>query len=1456
MLNASRRLSGRLSGPLSTWLARLGLAALVLFAAGVTALRLALPVADRYRGELTALAEAQLQTSLAVETLSLRLAGWSPRLVLGGVVITSRQTGEPLLKLRALELDLDLWASLAAGRPRVRALTLVGAHLTLVRAPDGRFGLDGLAGLGPGGLGPSDPGALAVFMHQGRLNLTDSEVLIADVHPDRPLVRLTDVRLRLVNDADLHRFELLTNPVPARGTLVGDRAAADRRDQSPARLRLIGDLRGDPATPSRWGGTLYLDFQAADLSPLWPAALTPDLSVRAGEVHLESWTQLSNGALVESLDRLALRGLRLAGADASATTARPPSAVRATGAAGRSGPQGTPPRTLRLDHLEGLIRVARPGGGWQVQAADLGLALDGAAARDLELDLRLDEAGQPRALGLKVRDLDLRALGRLAAAWPAALPPPAPLDPALIVALDPRGHLGPLNLHALTPADAHPAWQAAGEVRGFGLTHTGRLPGLTGLDARLRADQDGGQASLTGRAVALDLRPLFDPPVALDRLDGELAWERGPAGGWQLTATRVWATHGPLEGQAHFTLDLPPPGDPAQAAPGPVLDLAARVDQGELTQTRLFLPVGILSPKLTDWLTQALAGGTLTHADLILRGPLHEYPFRSGNGRYDLTMTFTDLTLRYRPGWPPLTAAAGALHFVNQGLDIRLDRGRVLATEVTAANASIPDLWHPHLSIHAEGQGPFADGLRFIRETPLAATLAPAVAALSADGRARLALDLGLPLDTDAPLAVNGRLTWPQPAGLRIQGTPIALTGLTGQLDFSNQGVRTEGLGARLWGRPLTLSLTNGSSPIGIGSGTGTETATGTGPAPAAGVTRVQARARLPVGLLATHLPSPYWRLASGELDCDLGVELPQAAPGAPRPPLGFSLASDLRGLALDLPHPLGKPAARANPLRLEGVLDPGRTLRLGGTLAPLAWDLQLALDAPRARLGRGRVTLGAGAAAPATAPGLAIDGTLDALNLPDLTAWWERAARTLGDTAPAGLGSGVGPLTTDLRIGRLDLGGTLLTDARVQASPAGAGLDLRLTAREAGGLVRVPGAGSGPGGAPGAGQRPGAAPADPLVLDLDYLDLKALLPDPPPGPAAAPAAGRAGTAPRRPPALEPPTLQPRSLELRIASLRWGETALGRLDLDLLPDAGGFRVERIRFEGLGETRVSGEARWVSGWVSGSPAGPGEGRGQVTLDLRSADTGPLLRALDFAPLLSPAEVEARLRLDWPGAFADFALARAAGRIELDVGPGRILDVDPGVGRVLGFLNLGELRRRLTLDFTDLYRQGFDFARMTGRIEVRDGLARLSSFDIDGPASDIRVSGTADLRTRTFDQRVTVEPSIGTSVALASAVGGGPAVGAAVYLVDRLTGGAIDRLASYQYRMTGPWAKPELTRLGWEPFAAGPLKGALSGAGTAGSAPTPAPASGTTAGPPAPAVRPAAPAPAKRDNLFLD
>ncbi len=311
----------------------------------------------------------------------------------------------------------------------------------------------------------------------------------------------------------------------------------------------------------------------------------------------------------------------------------------------------------------------------------------------------------------------------------------------------------------------------------------------------------------------------------------------------------------------------------------------------------------------------------------------------------------------------------------------------------------------------------------------------------------------------------------------------------------------------------------------------------------------------------------------------------------------------------------------------------------------------------------------------------------------------------------------------------------------------------------------------------------PSAVENRPLDLALDRLDLRPLLSRREDRKQPRVAVADSTRAPRIP-----------SLDLRVTDLRWGPALLGSLDLGLRNDSTGLRLSRLTLGGAGLLAAKGEGEWRRSMDGG--------HSRIDLALEAANLGALLRVLDEKSALEAGAVTAKLQLNWRGGFGDFDWPRANGFLDLQVGSGRLLDVEPGLGRLLGFLNFGALNRRLALDFTDLYGQGFAFEQMGGRIRIGDGQAGFDDFTIDGPAGKVLVDGLTDLKARRFDQIVTVEPKLGSSVALASAVAGGPVLGAAVYLVDRVAGNPIDRLGRYQYRVTGPWNQPEVSRIGWE------------------------------------------------------
>jgi UPF0755 protein len=50
-------------------------------------------------------------------------------------------------------------------------------------------------------------------------------------------------------------------------------------------------------------------------------------------------------------------------------------------------------------------------------------------------------------------------------------------------------------------------------------------------------------------------------------------------------------------------------------------------------------------------------------------------------------------------------------------------------------------------------------------------------------------------------------------------------------------------------------------------------------------------------------------------------------------------------------------------------------------------------------------------------------------------------------------------------------------------------------------------------------------------------------------------------------------------------------------------------------------------------------------------------------------------------------------RFDGNLRVDVGAGRLLDVEPGTGRFIGLVSIAEIPRRLTFDFSDFFRLSF-------------------------------------------------------------------------------------------------------------------------------------------------------------------
>ena len=908
---------------------------------------------------------------------------------------------------------------------------------------------------------------------------------------------------------------------------------------------------------------------------------------------------------------------------------------------------------------------------------------------------------------------------------------------AMLEGMQPAGQARNLQWVARGPDPGGKTWSFRGELTDLATAPWHAWPGLRGLNAQVHADASGGVARLRSDDLQVSFPHLFRETLDANRLEGDLAWGLdGKARTLELWSPNVELENLDLVTRSRLELRLPLDGDT------PFLDIQTDFRDGNAAHTSRYLPVGIMPPAVVTWLDRAIVGGRVPGGTFLLRGTYAAFPYPEQDGHFEVNFGVEDLTLDYEPGWPRLEGLGAEVRFLNQGLEIQASDGRVLDSRIQAAEARIPDLAHhaPILEVSGVVAGPFADVLKILRESPLAEASEGYISGMRGQGESRVALELSLPLHTGASHRVAGSLAWNGDAALALDDWGLKLDQLMGRLQFGDSSLHAQDLGAQLWGQPVALDLA---------------------PLESAGkkLTRVRVRGRIGAETFASLHPSPLWKSFKGKPNWNLQLDIPHKVPGASGAPVQLTLESDLRGLEVSLPPPIRKPAAEKRRFNLSGDLTDGPHLDLEARYGELWSRLGLVRAAGGAfRLVSGDIGSGSPEARPPSEPGLRVNASLAELDLTQWLDWWMGLSSRSTGTRPE-LPLPLGEL--NLRVNRLQLAQVQCSDAHIRLDQDAATWTVSLTSPEILGQVAS-----------------GKDGEKPVAVDVEKLDLKALL------------SGLKVSEPKRADALDadPRPLPP--LDVKIAELAWGESPLGGVELHTRPVADGMDITEVRASGP-LVSIDGKGRWLRGETGQ--------RTSLELTGHSDDLGQLLRALEFDSLLDRAPADASLVLAWPDTPFSPAPGRFTGRVEFRVGAGSLLEVEPGFGRVLGILNLGALRRRLSLDFTDLFKQGYAFDGIEGTLDLRDGVARTEDLRIEGVSAQVRVSGETDLASHEFDQLVTVIPDVSSSLVVAGAVAGGPLVGAAALLVDKVIGKQVDKLSQYKYRVTGPWENPVFERV---------------------------------------------------------
>ena len=190
---------------------------------------------------------------------------------------------------------------------------------------------------------------------------------------------------------------------------------------------------------------------------------------------------------------------------------------------------------------------------------------------------------------------------------------------------------------------------------------------------------------------------------------------------------------------------------------------------------------------------------------------------------------------------------------------------------------------------------------------------------------------------------------------------------------------------------------------------------------------------------------------------------------------------------------------------------------------------------------------------------------------------------------------------------------------------------------------------------------------------------------------------------------------------------------------------------------------------------------------------------LVNAFGYEQLIRQGKAQISGYISWSGGLNDLSKENMEGKLNLNVGKGAWVEVKPGAaGRLLGLFNMNAFTRRLSLDFSDVSDEGFEFDKIEGDFRFNKAMANTDNLRIHAPSAKILVRGSTGLVTQKINQRVTVIPEVSATLPLAGAAVAGPAGAAVVWVGQKLLGDQLNQVTAYDYTINGDWDNPEIKK----------------------------------------------------------
>jgi uncharacterized protein (TIGR02099 family) len=1337
------------------WLLTSALVIYFAFCASFLALRyFILPNIDVYKPQVEEMATKAVGRKVSIATIHASWRGLNPHLVLTNVLIHNKR-GEQALSLPKVSATVSWW-SVPAADLRLETLEVSRPDVDIERDREGNFYVAGV----PVDLQRDDKGkGLDWILSQREIVIRDGWIRWNDAMRGVPELVLNKVDFVLHNQWRHHRFALKATPPDKLAAPIDIRADFVH----PAFARTISDVK-------KWKGTLYGDWRNTDLAA-WKTYFDYPVEVQQGAGSVRTWLTFDHARIVDFTADLTLSDVstRLRKDLQLLNLAQVKGRVSASEGAGKASllSFGTHGHTVSLKDFsfetsDGLKFPETTITHTSIPATGKTPEKNRLVAKILDLHTVSNFIGHLPLTATQLQMLaDFAPRGHLkdfSAEWQGTYPD--------IAAYKVKGRFESLSLSAQAPRPARPKQgkiPAQAAVPG--------IPGFENLTGSVDANEQGGSFSLASSEVKLSLPGYFnDPVMPFDKLDMQAKWDLKDKTQLMLQIESMNFVQEGAAGSLKGTHWMPLIAQ--QGKPLGTVDISGKISTLDLNRVGRYLPVG--TPEdLRSWLTGALVGGKAKDVSIAIKGDVADIPFHAQNlpnkqkGQFAIAGKIEKGVLNYAPDhfgkdgkapfWPLLEEIDGSFSVDRARLHIHADSAKTFNVQIADVDALIPNLVSEDnvLEIDGKASGALQDFVGYVNNSPVAGFIDDFTEETKATGDAKLKLKLQLPLHAMKEAKVQGSVQFADNT-IVLQSLMPLISGANGELAFHEKGFALNAVKANFLGGPAAVS-----------GGTQRD-----------GATSVKVEGSMSTDGLRKAYPTPVMQRLmqhiTGGTRYSATINVKNQRPE-------ILVESSMQGIALNFPSPLYKAARDSLPLKFELSGRPSddalklkdeMRLSLGNAISAQYLREKMLGKEASWRVLRGGI--GVNVPAPQPDDGVAANVSLQSLNI---DAWRDAVASITGggeekvqtpasSAASIGIDQYIDPEVLAARATELHVMGRKLNNVVVGASHQKGSWQANIDSEQISGYVAWDESRSGR----GLG-RVRARLASLIIPQSAASDVTELL------------EGKEATASQIP-----------ALDIVAENFQLFGKNLGQLELTAR-NAAGTSGREWRISKLSLVNPDASFKAAGKWTAGE-----ENTTNLTYALDIANAGKLLHRFGFADVLRGGRGKMDGDISWKGMPFSIDIPSLSGQLHLDMAAGQFLKVDPGAAKLLGVLSLQSLPRRLTLDFRDVFSEGFAFDGIVGTAKISQGVLNTNNFKMRSLNAVVLMDGDIDIAKESQDLHVVVIPEINAGAA--SVVYGlvvNPVIGLGSFLAQLFLRDPLMKAFTMEYQISGPWKDPAINKL---------------------------------------------------------